>query len=167
MTEYPNTLNFFRHEMNASSCIDEETKERVYQCVTKHAIKTLGDGNDCGEVGIFLAYGEGFPFTMGRYDIGDAHFDDDYNTSADVVRSLIQCFRKDGVGKNYSTLEGPSISWTARGDRFSFYVNDGKPYLFVNGTNTDDLSYFKNFSDRLDSVLAPMEVIELWKRDSN
>lgn len=91
--------------------------------------------------------------------------DGDYNIAADYVRHLIQCLQKDGVGKNYSTLEGPSISWTTRGDRFSFFVNDKKPFLFVDGTNTDKLGYFKDFSDRLDSVLAPMEVIEQWKRE--
>jgi hypothetical protein len=164
--KYPNTLNFYRTEMTATSCIDEETRERVYQCVTKHAIETLGDGNDCGEVESFLSQ-EGFPFTMARYEIGNVMIDGDYNIAADYVRHLIDCFRKDGVGKNYSTLdEGPSISWIARGDRFSFFVNDEKPFLFVNGTNTDELvGYFKNFSDRLDSVLAPMEVIEQWKRE--
>jgi hypothetical protein len=105
--KYPNTLDFFRAEMAASSCIDEKTRERVYQCMTKHAIETLGDGNDCGEVESFLSQ-EGFPFTMARYEIGNVMIDGDYNIAADYVRHLIDCFRKDGVGKNYSTLdEGP------------------------------------------------------------
>lgn len=159
---YSHTLDFFRTEMGASGCIDDETRERVYQCVAKHAVETLGNSSDVGDVELFLAYGDAFPFTMRCYDFGKARFDEDCETTAAMVRGLIEALREDGYGKNYSVVEGSRISWTARTDHYSFYVSNHRPRLFVNGKREKCTK--SDIDQRLDACLAPPDVIELWEK---